>query len=155
MDGLDNVIWVLPILAVFDIASTLYVDSLGYHLIQYEGGFFARFFVHAGLTYVYAVIYLLMMVGFAYALWYIKNRLLSPSILYDKVFFVILVGATCCMYTTLTATFIGNLFLPYTFYRGNMLSLNAIVYLGTILGLAFYLWSDIADWLTTQGELIE
>jgi len=133
--------------------STVYVESLGYALTTYEGGFFASFFVHAGLIYVYAVVYVLVVVGIAYVFWVIKNRVLDPSKALDKVFFVAVVIASCYAYVTLTATFIGNLFLPHVIHRGiNMSSVTGIICLGAILSLVFYIRGDVSLWLRSSSR---
>jgi len=68
LDSVDKIVWVLPFLSVLDVISTLYVETLGYSLALYEVGFFAGYFVGAGLTYVYVVIYLLGVSVVAYVL---------------------------------------------------------------------------------------
>ncbi len=152
LDSVDKFILVLPFLAILEVASALYVESLGYPLVRYEAGFFSRFFVGAGLTYVYAVIYLLIIVGFAYVLWYIKKKL-SSSHSFDKVIFLFLVSVTCYIYMRLTAAFIGNFLLPHILSRGvNWFSLNLLIYLSTALSLVFYLWRDVIIWLRAKGE---
>jgi len=117
LDNIDKVIWILPFLGVLDVTSTLYVESLGYSLALCEPGFFARFFVVAGLIYFYIPAYLLIIVGLAYALWYIKNRKLDSSNFFDKIIFLFLVGVACYVYMRLTDAFIGN------FIFGRILSL--------------------------------
>jgi hypothetical protein len=143
----------LPVLAVLDVVSTLYIESLGYPLVWYEVGFFARFFVRAGLAYVYAVVYLLIIVCFACVLWFIKNRILKPSSSIDKALFMLLVGGICYMYMTLTATFIGNFSLPYALDNGiDLYALNILIYLGAGMSLFFYLFSDVVRWIRAKGE---
>jgi len=68
LDGVDKIIWVLPFLSVLDVVSTLYVESLGHSFALYEASSFAGYFVGAGLTYLYIVIYLLGVSVVAYVL---------------------------------------------------------------------------------------
>jgi hypothetical protein len=102
LDSVDKIIWILPFLSILDVISTLYVESLGYSSVLYEAGFFARYFVGAGLTCVYIVIYLSSVSIVAYVLWYIKNKKLNSSVFFDKVIFLILVGVACYIYVRLT-----------------------------------------------------
>lgn len=151
MDSVDKVIWILPFLGVLDVISALYAESLGYSLVPYEIGLSARFFASIGLFYFYIPIYLLIIVGIAYILWYIKNRKLSPSDLFDKVVFLFLVGITCYLYMQLTVAFIGNFFLPY-FVDGKISwsSVALLAILSTAFTLAYYLWRDVLTWLKTS-----
>lgn len=152
MDSVGKIIWILPVLAILDVATTLYVESRGFPLERYEAGFFASLSVHAGLVYVYAVIYVLIIVGFSFALWYVKNRL-DPSRGFDKLLFVFLVIVTGYTYTMISAAFIGNFILPAAIERGkDWYSIRLVVYGGCILSLAFYLWHDVIFWLRTEGE---
>jgi hypothetical protein len=152
LDSVDKVIWVLPLLGVFDVISTLYVDSLGYSLEQYETGFFARFFVGAGLIYIYVVIYLLTLSGLAYVLWFIKNKKLDSSLFFDKILYVFIVGVACFIYMTLTASFTGNLVIPYlASARVSWFSVIFLVYLSTVFTLIVYLWRDVAKWVRASG----
>lgn len=156
MDSIDKIIWVLPVLAVLDVASTFYVDSLGYSLARYERGFFASIFVNAGLVYayVYAAIYLFIIVGITYVLWYMKNRKLKRSEMFDKVIFIVLVGVTCFFYVRLTMAFLTNFLLPYILGRCiGLFWLDLIVVLSALFTLAYYLWHDVTVWLMSDdGE---
>lgn len=154
LDSVDKIIWILPFLSVLDVISTLYVESLGYSSVLYEAGFFARYFVGAGLTYVYIVIYLSSVSIVAYVLWYIKNKKLNSSVFFDKVIFLILVGVACYIYVRLTVAFVGNFLLPYFVSgRASWFSINLLVYLSTAFTLFFYLWRDVIDWVRgNDGE---
>jgi hypothetical protein len=153
LDNVDKVIWVLPFLGVLDVISTLYVESLGYSLSLYEAGLFARFFVVAGLIYFYIPVYVLIIVGLAYVLWYIKNRKLDSFNLLDKIIFLFLVGVTCYVYLRLTDAFIGNLFLPYFIARGiSRFSVAVLIYLSTAFTLSLYLWRDVVEWVMADGN---
>lgn len=148
MDSVDYTICVLPVLAALDVVSTLYVASLGVSLFYYEAGFFARLAVLSGLIGVYAVVYVLIVVGFAYFLWRVKNRMLNPLDFGDKLLFLSLVCAVCYVYITLTVVVIGNFFLPHIVRRGiSVFSFNAVVYFGSALGLFFFLYGDVVVWL--------
>jgi len=92
LDSVDKIIWILPFLSVLDVISTLYVEGLGYSLVLYEAGFFAGYFVGAGLTYVYIVVYLSSVSIVAYVLWYIKNKKLNSSVFFGKVIFLFWLG---------------------------------------------------------------
>lgn len=102
----------------------------------HEAGFFAGYFVGAGLTYVYIVMYLSSVSIVAYVLWYIKNKKLNSSVFFDKVFF--LVGVACYVYVRLTVAFVGNFMLPYFVSgRASWFSINLLVYLSTAFTLFF------------------
>lgn len=153
MDNVDKVIWVLPFLGVLDVISTLYLESLGYSLTLYESGPFARFFVSVGLFYFCIPVYLLIIAGFSYVFWYIKNRKLDSSNLFDKAIFLMLVGVTCYFCMRLTDAFIGNLSLPYLIRRGtSRLSIALLVYLSTAFSLGVYLWRDVASWVMPNED---
>jgi hypothetical protein len=153
LDNVDKVIWILPFLAVFDVVSTLYLESLGYSLTLYETGLFARFFVSVGLFYFSIPIYLLIIAGFAYVFWYIKNRKLDSSNLFDKAIFLMLVGVTCYFCMRLTDAFIGNLSLPYLVTREtSRFSIALLVYLSTAFTLSVYLWRDVVTWVMASGD---
>jgi len=121
-------------------------------LALYEGGFFAGYFVGAGLTYVYIVIYLSSVTIVAYVLWYIKNKKLNSSVFFDKVIFLFLVGVACYIYVRLTVASVGNFMLPY-FVSGRAcwFSINLLVYLSTAFTLFFYLWRDVINWVRGNG----
>jgi hypothetical protein len=153
LDSVDKVIWILPFLAFLDVISTLYLESLGYPLAEYETGLLARFFVLAGLTYLYAVVYLPIVAGFAYVLWYIKNRGLGSSGLFDKGIFLFLVGVACFSYMRLTDTFIGNFFMPYIVSgRISRFSVALLTYLSAALTLSLYVWHDVAVRMKSNGN---
>lgn len=150
MDAVDRVIWILPFLALLDVISTFYAASLGYSLAKYNWELFAYLFVGAGSIYVYpyAIIYLAIVVGVAYALLYIKNRKLRPSHTPDKVIFLVLVGVIFYIYMRVTAAFLMNFFLPTIIERGtNMLELVLLIYVGSALSLGFYLWDTVLSWV--------
>lgn len=153
LDRVDKIIWVLPFLGVLDVLSTLYAEGLGYPLALYEAGSFARSFASVGLTYVYIVIYLLSMSAFAYVLWFIKNKKLDSSLLFDKVIFLLLVGVACYIYMRLTAAFIGNFSLPY-FVAGRVswFSVSVLTYLSTAFSLTLYLWRDVGMWVKANDS---
>jgi len=155
LDSVDKIIWVLPVLAILDIASTFYVVSLGYPLAYYERGFFASIFLSAGLVYlyVYAAIYLVIMIGMTYVLWYIKNRKLRRFEMADKVIFIALVGVVCFFYVRLTMAFITNFFLPYILQRNiDLLWINTVVALSALFTLAYYLWHDVTEWIRSYDS---
>jgi hypothetical protein len=150
LDEVDNVIWVLPFLALVDVVSTFYVAGQGYSLELYEQGFFSSIFVRAGSTYVYlyAAIYVLIMIGAAYLLWRIKNRELKPSRVLDKVLFLLLVAVTVYIYMRITTAFILNLFLPTILDRGiNVLTVTVVIYASSALSLGIYLWRAVLTWV--------
>jgi hypothetical protein len=153
LDSVDKIIWVSPFLGVLDVASTLYVESLGYSLSQYEVGPIARIFVNTGLTYLYIPVYLLILGAFAYVLWYIKNKKLHSYRTFDKIIFLFLVGVACYIYVRITVTFIENFLLPYRI--GGRVSwplINLLIYLSTAFTLSLYLWRDVASWVRSNGN---
>jgi hypothetical protein len=153
LDSVDKVIWISPFLGVLDIVSTLYVESLGYSLSQYETGFLARVFINAGFTYLYIPVYLIILAVFAYALWYIKNRKLDSSRTFDKILFLFLVGAACYIYVRITVTFIGNFLLPYRVSgRVSWFLINLLIYLSTVFTLSLYVWRDVTVWVRSNGN---
>jgi hypothetical protein len=154
LDSVDKIIWVLPVLAVLDVVSTFYVDSLGYSIAYYEQGFFASFFVQAGLifAYVYAVVYVLIIFGISYVLWYIKNKKLKSTDAFDKAIFLVLVGVTCFIYVRLTVAFITNFFLPNILERGiDLFWLDMVVSLASLFTLVYYMWYDVVGWVRSNG----
>ena len=152
LDNIDKIIWVLPFLAIMDVVSTFYVESQNFDLHQYEVGFFARLALLSGVIYVYAVIYVLIVIGFSYVFWYIKKKL-TPSELLDKIVFVFLVVVTGYIYVTISATFIVNFFLPAIIQRGiNWNNVVLVTYLATLASLIFYVGQDAIVWLRTKGE---
>ena len=152
MDSVDKVIWILPFLAVMDVASALYIESQGYSFENYEAGVFARLFVAYGLAYVYAFIYPLGVVVLAYVLWSIKRRL-SASGSVDKGVFLFLVGVACFIYMRLTVAFAENLLLPY-FISGevSLTFVTWLLYLSMMLSLGFYIWHDVVIWVRANGN---
>jgi hypothetical protein len=153
LDNIDKIIWILPFLSVLDVISALYVESLGYSLALYEAGFFAGYFVGAGLTYVYIVVYLSSVSIVAYVLWHIKNKKLNSSVFFDKVIFLFLVGVACYIYIRLTVAFIGNFVLPFLVSgRVSWFSINLLAYLSTAFTLFFYLRRDVIDWVRENGS---
>lgn len=153
LDNVDKVIWVLPLLASLDVTSTLYAESLGYSLLIYEAGGVARFFVEAGLTYVYVIIYLLGICLFSYCLWYTKNKKLNSSNLLDRIVFLLLVGVACYTYMRLTVAFTINFLLPYSrTMQIPFFWITVIVYLSAAFTLALYLWQDVIRWVTQNAN---
>jgi hypothetical protein len=151
LDGVDNAIWVLPLLSLLDVVSTFYVQSQGYALERVERGFFASYFVSAGsiYIYVYVVIYLLIMVGIACLLWYIKNKELKPSRRFDRIFFLALVGVVFYVYTRLATTLLMNFFLPIIVQRGiDVFTLTLVLYGSCALSLGIYLWRPVLAWVS-------
>jgi len=154
LDSVDKIIWVLPVLAVLDAVSTFYVNSLGYSIADYERGFFASLFIQAGLifAYAYAVIYVLIIFGISYVLWYIKNRKLKTTDTLDKAIFLVLIGVTCFIYVRLTVAFITNFFLPNILERGiDLFSLDVVVTLASLFTLVYYMWYDVVAWVRSNG----
>jgi len=152
LDSVDKIIWILPFLAIMDVISTFYVQSRNFDLNQYEVGFFARLALLSGVIYVYAVIYVLIIFGFSYALWYIKKKL-TPSQVFDKIIFVLLVAVTAYIYVTISATFIVNFFLPAIVERNiNWYSVVLVTYAVTLGSLIFYVGQDVMVWLRSKGE---
>ena len=155
LDAIDKVIWVCPLLSFLDVMSTLYIRSQGYPLEIYERGFFASLAVAAGSVYLYAyaVIYLLFMVGVAYLLWYIKNRELQPSRVFDKVFFVALIVVVFYVYVRLTATVLVNFFLPTIIERGiDVFSLTLVIYGTSALSFIIYVFQPVLAWVSRGDD---
>ncbi len=155
MDEVDKAVWVLPLLALLGAVSGFYVGSLGYPSQFYERGFFASLFLQSGLMYMYlyAVIYLLIMVGVAYVLWYIKNRELKSSRMLNKVFFLVLIGVVFCVYLRLTATLAVNFLLPSVLNRRlNVFWLTVIIYASSALGLGGYLRQAVLAWVKPHDK---
>lgn len=152
LDSVDKIVLILPLLGFLDVLSTLYLQARGYPLELYEFGFFASFFVGVGLTYFYAVVYLLILGAFAYFLWLIKNKELNPFHFFDKVVFVFLVGVVCYVFLRLTAVSVGNFLLSY-FVADKVSSgpVMVLTYLSTAFALAFYLRQDIVKWVKSDG----
>jgi dolichyl-phosphate-mannose--protein O-mannosyl transferase len=134
------------------VASTLHVQNLRGPSLH-EIGFFANFFAKVGLLYIYIPVYLLLIIGIAYVLWYIKNKGLNSSRKVDKVVFLFLVVVACFVYMTLTAAFIGNFFLPSIVSRGiNWFTIQAVIYASTAFSLAVYIWHDVLAWIKTDSK---
>jgi hypothetical protein len=152
LDNVDRVIFTLPVLATLDVLSTLYMESLGYSLEVYEVGFFASFFVHTGLTYFYAIIYLLIISALAYFLWFVKNKGLSSSHLFDKILFLLLIIIVYYVFAGLTVVSVENFLLP-SFVKGRVSSFPVILltYSCTAVTLSLYLWQDVARWLNANS----
>lgn len=150
MDAIDNVIWILPFLALLDVISTFYIAGRSYVLGSYEWELFALLFVRGSsfFVYLYAAIYLLIMVGIIYALLFVKNKKLNPSRRPDKAVFLILTGVVFYIYMRLTAAFIMNFFLPSIIQRGlDMFQLTLVIYAGALLSLGFYVWDTVLSWM--------
>jgi len=155
LDAVDKAIWILPLLALLDVISTFYVESLGYSLQYYEQGFFASFFVRAGsiYLYLYAVIYLFITVGIACVLWYIKNKELKRSQMLDKLFFLVLIGFVFYVYLRLTAAFAVNFLLPTILSRGiSLFWLIMIIYLSSAVSLGMYLQRAVVTWVKPNDD---
>jgi hypothetical protein len=152
LDSVDRIIGILPLLAVLDVASTLYVQSLGDSSLH-EVGLFANFFAKAGSVYAYIPVYLLLIIGLTYVLWYVKNKELDSSRAFDKVIFLLLVAVACFVYMTLTAAFIGNFFLPSIVSRGiDWFTIQVVIYASTAFSLGFYIWHDVITWVKSNNE---
>ena len=150
MDAIDNVIWILPFLALLDVISTFYTEILGHSLQSYGWELFASFvYVFPSFyAYFYALVYLLIVVGIAYVLLYIKNKVLKPPRTLDKAVFLILIGVVFYIYMRLTTAFIMNFFLPTIIQRGlDMFQLTLIIYAGSVLSLGFYVWDTVFSWM--------
>jgi hypothetical protein len=155
LDEIDNVIWILPFLCLLDIISTFYAAGQGYSLEFYEGGSLPSFFVAGGIVYgyFYSVIYMLIIVGTAYFLWQIKNKVLEPSRTLDKALFVLLLAVAVYIYARLTAALLLNFFLPEIVARGiSMPMLTVAIYMGCVVSLGFYLWSAAVSWVRSGGS---
>lgn len=150
LSRLDKVILVLPILGVFDVLSTLYAGYLGYPLEKYEAGFLAGFFAMHGLLYLYVPVYLGILVGMAWGLLRIKRRL-NPSVLLDKVVFLLLVGVVCFVYAQLFGTILTNIFL-FSNRKVSKGMMEGVVYLFTIGYVVMLVWRDVLGWI--RGEQI-
>jgi magnesium-transporting ATPase (P-type) len=154
LDTVDKTIWILPFFAVLDAASTFYAASRELDLRDIERGLFASFFANLGMAYayLYAVVYVLIIVGISYFMWYIKNKKLNASNSVDKVVFLILVGVTCFVYVRLTVAFVTNFFLPYLLERAiNLYWLTVIVGLSALFSLGLYMWRDVLAWVNADG----
>lgn len=154
MDEVDNVIWVLPFLAFLDVLSTFYAAGQGYVLGASEGGSFSSFFVAGSIDgYLYALIYMLVMVGISHLLWHIKTKVIKPPSRFDKALFVAVVVVTVYVYARLTAAFLLGFFLPEIQSRGISIPLLAIlIYAFSVLSLAVYLWRAVVSWVTANGS---
>lgn len=153
MDNVDRVLWILPVLAFMDVASTFFMESLGYNLTRYETGFFARIFMNSWWIYAYAVAYILGIAAISYALWDIKNKRLEPSRLVDKAVFLFLVVVAYLVYVRITVAFVVNILLPYLISGAVSLTLVTwLIYLSTAFSLGFYIWHDVLTWVRTNGD---
>lgn len=108
LSNLEKAIVILPILGVEDVLSTLYIEYSNRPLKVYETGFFAKYFLNVGLLYLYIPIYLVILLGIAWVMLYIR-RSLKPSFLLDKVVFILLIGATCFMDSFLSGVIVSNI----------------------------------------------
>ncbi len=156
MDSVDRVVCILPVLAFMDVASTFFMESMGYDLARYETGFFARLFVNSWLIYVYAVVYIFGIALLSYALLGIKNKRLQPAHVVDKGVFVFLVVVVYLVYVRITLAFVANMLLPYLIEGSVSLALLTwLIYLSTAFSLGYYTWHDILTWVTTDGNNTE
>lgn len=147
-------IWILPFLALFDVISTFYAWGKVSSLQGYNWEFFASF-VSVGSTYAYfyAAVYLLIVVGIAYVLLFIKNKVLKPPRTPDRVIFLILVGVVFYIYMRIAAALLMNFFLPSIIERGlSMSELPLIIYAGSVLSLGFYVWDNVLAWVRNSGD---
>jgi hypothetical protein len=155
LDEVDNVIWILPFLALLDIVSTFYAAGQGYSLGFYQGGSFSSFFAAAGSVYeyLYAVIYMLIIIGIAYLLWYAKNKVLEPSRAFEKPLFIVVVLVAVYVYARLTAAFLLSFFLPEIITRGISLPmLTVVIYAGSVVSLGIYLWDTVFSRVRSGGS---
>lgn len=154
MDNVDTVIWILPFLALFDVISTFYAWSKVSSLQGYNWEFFANFVSASSIyAYFYAAVYILFVVGIAYVLMYIKNKVLKPSRTPDRVIFLVLVGVVFYIYMRMAAALLMNFFLPSIIERGlNMFELPLVIYAGCILSLGFYVWDTVLAWERNSGD---
>jgi hypothetical protein len=151
MDSVDKAFWVLPMLGILDVISTLYMRSLGYHPKVLEVGFFARISEASGLVYGFAALYVLGLIALAYVLWYVKGKWLDLQHSADKAVFLLLVVALGVLYVGVTAAFAGNLLLPYV-TEGSVSQpvMTLVLYLSTAFSLGLYIWRDVVGWLRTS-----
>jgi hypothetical protein len=154
LDEVDNVIWILPFLALLDIVSTFYAAGQEPSMVPYEGGSFSNFFVAGSIyVYLYAVIYMLIIIGITYLLWHIKNSVLEPSRAFDKALFVVVVVVAMYVYARLTAAFLLGFFLPEIISRGiNILNLAVIIYAFSFVSLSIYIGRTVLSWVTSGGS---
>jgi len=153
LDEVDNVILILPFLAVLDIVSTFYAAGQEPSMVPYEGGSFSNFFVAGSIyVYFYAVIYMLIITGIAYLLWHIKKSVLSPSRALDRALFIVVVVVAMYVYARLTTAFLLGFFLPEIVSRGvSIFNLAIIIYAFSFVSLAFYIGHTVLSWVT-PGE---
>jgi hypothetical protein len=141
------------VLGFLDVMSTLYMMSLGYHPKVLEVGLFARVSGASGLAYGFAVLYLFGLTAIAYALWYVKSKLVDPRYSADKVVFLLLVVILCILYVGITTAFAGNLLLPYvTDGSISQMALTFLLYSSTAFSLGLYIWHDVVAWVRTDGD---
>ena len=148
MDSVDKAFWVIPILGILDVTSTLYMTSLGYHPRVLEIGFFARVSEPSSLVYGFAAAYVVGLFALAYALSHVKSKWLDAQHSADKVVFLLLVVILCILYVGVTAAFAGNLLLPYV-ADGSVSQpvMSLVLYLSTAFSLGLYIWHDVLGWL--------
>jgi len=145
LSRLDKVILVLPVLGVFDVLSTLYVGYLGYPPATYEAGFLAGLFARHGLLYLYIPVYLGILVSIVWVLLRIKREL-RPSVLLDKVVYLLLVGVVCFIYARLFGTIVMNVLL----FSGRSVSsgiVEVFVYFFTIGYVIMLVSRDVVEWM--------
>ncbi len=148
MDTIDRVIWVLPVLAFLDVASTFYALNSA----SMETGYLASIFIGANLLFVYVIIYPVIIIATAYGLYQIKGKL-NPYNFADKAIFLFLVGAACFAYMRLTEVFIMNFFLSTFIARGiDLFSISIVIYLATFASLALYIWREVVEWVKSREE---
>jgi hypothetical protein len=148
-----RIILTLPVLAALDVLSTLYMESLGYSLEVYEVELFASFFVHAGLTYFYAIAYLLIISVLTYFMWFVKNKVLNWSHFFDKVLFLLLIIVVYYVFIGLTVVCVGNFLLPsFIESRVSRFPVILLTYSSAALILSLYMWQDIARWLKANSS---
>jgi hypothetical protein len=108
LSNLQKAIVILPFLGLEDVLSTFYAEYGGYSLKVYESGSLARLFMDAGWLYLYIPLYLVILSCMALIMFYIQNNL-RPSLLLDKVVFLLLVGVVCFMDAFLSSVIVSNL----------------------------------------------
>lgn len=150
MDKIDFLIFLLPLFGVFDVASTLYADSLGYSLLTYEAGFFAQYFLQRGLLSFYIVFYVAILACMSFAFFYIKRHL-RPHLALDTAVFFLLIAAVFYAEARLTGVVLSNFMFRAVLYEP--FYQNTLVLLGSasFLICAFlFVFDELLVWLKPQ-----
>lgn len=108
LSNLQKAIVILPFLGVEDVLSTLYVEYSGYSLQVHESGSLARYFIDIGWFYLAIPLYLAILSFMALVMLHIRNSL-KPSLLLDKIVFLMLIGTICFMDAFLSSVIVSNL----------------------------------------------